>query len=245
MSLSSLETQFPLAGHLPEGVQFWWAGGCVGAELRSFGWSDAGQMGVAELAAELRVETITRMRQVHGNHCTQVHRLGPELADTDACISALSGAFGVMTADCLPVVACASDGTEVGVAHAGWRGLAGGVLTNWVNGFSCEPQALIVWIGPAICYSCFQVGHDVVRAFEQAPMFENIDIRPHIEADSSEMGKYRLDLKQLAVTQLRHLGVEQLVVSELCTMCEPNLHSYRRDASPHRILCGVAKKDLT
>jgi YfiH family protein len=148
-----------------------------------------------------------------------------------------------MTADCLPLVACTYDGAEVGVAHAGWRGLAGGVIENWVQGFSCAAQTLTVWIGPAICKNCFQVGPDVVKAFQQAAGFENIDIGTHVKIDTDEMGKYRLDLKQLAVAQLRGMGVQHLVLSELCTMCEPSLHSYRRDASSHRMLCGVVKKD--
>ena len=245
MPTKALETEFPLVGHLPEGIRFWWAGGISGSELRSFDWSDSGRKAIVDLATELRVDAITRMRQVHGDHCTRVDKPSPELADTDACVATFAGGYGVMTADCLPLVACASDGTEVGVAHAGWRGLAEGVLAKWVTGFSCESQALIVWIGPAICHSCFQVGSDVVQAFEQAPGFENINMSPHIQADAQEIAKYRLDLKQLAVAQLRHLGVEQLFVSELCTMCEPTLHSYRRDASPHRILCGVTKKDPT
>lgn len=245
MPPSALDTQFPLAGNLPAGIGFWWAGGRAGSELRSFDWSATGQQALVDLAAELQVEAITRMRQVHGDHCTYVDKPSAELSATDACVTALAGGYGVMTADCLPLVACTSDGAQVGVAHAGWRGLAGGVLENWVNGFSYESKALIVWIGPAICQSCFQVGHDVVQTFEQAPAFENIDIRPHIKADAAEIGKYRLGLKQLAVAQLQNLGVEQLFVSELCTMCEPNLHSYRRNASPHRILCGVVKKDPT
>ncbi|MDG0978155.1 MAG: peptidoglycan editing factor PgeF [Halieaceae bacterium] len=243
MPLNTLETHFPLAGNLPQGVRFWWGGGQAGPEVRSFDRSEQGQKALADLAAELQVHAITRMRQVHGGKCTFVHMPSDELTDTDACVSTLAGAYGVMTADCLPVVACSSDGQQVGVAHAGWRGLAAGVLASWVDRFSCESQALTVWIGPAICHSCFQVGHDVVSAFEQAPEFENIDIRPHMRPDAFEAGKYRLDLKQLAVAQLRSLGVGCVVVSDLCTMCEPSLHSYRRNATHHRILCGVVKKD--
>lgn len=245
MPLKPFDTYFPLEDELPEGVRFWCAGGQEGASVRSFDWSKAGHDALVGLAAELNVNVVTRMRQVHGNDCTKVHAPSAELQDTDACVSSGEGAYGVMTADCLPLVACSSDGAEVGVAHAGWRGLAGDVLVNWVNEFSCEAQSLIVWIGPAICHSCFQVGHDVVQAFEQASGFENIDLSPHIGADPQEMGKYRLDLKQLAAAQLGSLGVERLFVSKLCTMCESTLHSYRRDASPHRILCGAVKKDPT
>ncbi len=245
MRRNSLVTHFPLRDELPAGVQFWWAGGRSGSQIRSFDWSDSGQRTLRSLAAEIDVATITRMRQVHGSHCQEVQQVCSEIPDSDACVSRLAGGYGVMTADCLPLLACDGDGSQVGVAHAGWRGLAAGILPNWIGAFSAAAQSLSVWIGPAICHQCFQIGSDVVRAFEQAPAFEMIDIGPHIQPDSDEVGKYYLNLKQLAAVQLRALGVKRLVLSDLCTRCEPTLHSFRRDTTPFRLLCGVTKKNPT
>ncbi|GAA0561415.1 peptidoglycan editing factor PgeF [Halomonas salifodinae] len=131
----------------------------------------------------------------------------------------------VQTADCLPVFFCDRRGTRVGLAHAGWRGLAGGVLEATVASLRCEPEELMAWLGPAISKAQFEVGPEVFEAFvafqpEAAEAFEPSPYR---------LGHYMADIYRLARLRLERLGIGQISGGHFCTACEPRFYSHRRD----------------
>lgn len=158
--------------------------------------------------------------------------------DVDASITNIPGeVLAIMTADCLPVLISSMDGTVVGAAHAGWRGLCAGVIENTVSEMrklapklACDD--FIAWLGPAIGPQSFEVGHDVVKAFEdvgthkQQSAFMAIDGRP---------GKYLADIYQLASERLSGLGISKIAGGDRCTVIEDqDFFSYRRDGKTGR-----------
>nr|WP_172460408.1 peptidoglycan editing factor PgeF [Phocoenobacter uteri] len=138
----------------------------------------------------------------------------------------------VMTADCLPVLFCNKEGTEVAAAHAGWRGLCDGILEETVKKFQSLASEISVWLAPAISQKAFQVGDDVREQF--------CDVDPQaisaFKADPNEKGKYFADLYQLATQRLNTLGITQISGGEHCTYSEKNkFFSYRRDGQTGRM----------
>lgn len=134
----------------------------------------------------------------------------------------------VMTADCLPVLFTNSRGNWVAAAHAGWRGLADGILINTVNSYT-ETDPLMAWIGPAISQNCFEVGEEVRKAF--------IDLDSGNESCfvQNERGRWQADLVALAKKQLENLCVA-VYLSQLCTYeNEQQFYSYRRDGKTGRM----------
>jgi len=132
----------------------------------------------------------------------------------------------VLTADCLPVLFCNRSGDRVGVAHAGWRGLADGVLQATVDALEEDPANLLAWLGPAIGPAAYEVGDDVRDAFsEEYPAgFSRIHDR------------YLLDLYLLARLKLAAAGVNNVSGGDHCTLSEPErFYSYRRDGVTGRM----------
>ena len=165
--------------------------------------------------------------QVHGN---QVCRLNTERkVDTDNTADAswtnTSGqVIAVMTADCLPVVIANENETAVAVVHAGWRGLAGGVLSATVREFAPNDK-LHAWLGPAIGPAAFEVGDDVVQAF----VSRNAGNRSAFVA-GEVAGKYLADIYQLARNELASIGAISVSGGDHCTVNEASLFfSHRRD----------------
>ncbi|TVZ38382.1 hypothetical protein P886_2744 [Alteromonadaceae bacterium 2753L.S.0a.02] len=157
---------------------------------------------------------------------------------SDACYSRAHGnVCSVLTADCLPVLACNQEGTQVAAAHAGWRGLAGGVISNMIASFSSPADELNVYLGPAISQSHFEVGSDVLRAFELSA-----DQRCYAEPvtasfiKASAPDKYFADLYRLARSELKGLGITSIHGGNYCTFGEPErFFSYRRDGKTGRM----------
>jgi YfiH family protein len=188
------------------------------------------------------------LRQVHGNH---VHRL--TRADVRAGAVPVIEADGVMTterglvcavmvADCLPILLAAPQGRGVAALHAGWRGLAGcdamggrGIVEVGVSQLCAatgsQPGDLVVWLGPCIGPSAFQVGAEVLTAFGVDP--QAADLGPHFRVDEgSAPGARRwwADLAGLARARLQSLGVGVVQGGEWCTVSSPErFFSYRRD----------------
>ncbi len=138
----------------------------------------------------------------------------------------------VMTADCLPVLFCNKDGTEVAAAHAGWRGLCDGILEETVKKFKKPASEMTVWLGPAISQNAFQVGKDVRE------QFCNIDPQAIVafKADPNEKDKYFADLYQIATQRLNKLGITQISGGVHCTYTEQDkFFSYRRDGQTGRM----------
>lgn len=174
------------------------------------------------------------LRQVHGAAVWDADQAQPGVVpEADAAVSAQAGrVLAILTADCLPVVI--AGGGALGVAHAGWRGLAAGVLEATVAAVRARatPQApLQAWIGPAIGPDAFQVGSDVYQAFTEADASATAAFR----RDPSHADKWLADLPALAEARLRAAGVETVVACGVCTVSDPRFFSYRRDGKTGRM----------
>jgi len=172
------------------------------------------------------------LTQVHGVAVLDAAAL-PDQPTADACISSTPGAVCVMmTADCLPVLFCDRAGTVVGAAHAGWRGLAGGVLEATVAAMRARgAQDIIAWLGPAIGPEQFEVGAEVREAFitQQAAAQHAFRVYP------GRPGKYLADIYQLARQRLTSMDVHDVSGGGLCTVSDPRFYSYRRDKTTGRM----------
>ena len=157
------------------------------------------------------------MQQVHGiDVSTGTGADDPPVAD--AAYTTTAGLpLTVMVADCLPVFISSTDGEEIGVAHAGWRGLAGGVLAALVGKFT--RRELTAWLGPAIGPCHYEVD-EVVR--DQFPD----DTGFLAGRDSSH---WMMDLYAIARGQLADLGISRVEGGGFCTWCDDRLYSHRRD----------------
>ncbi len=138
----------------------------------------------------------------------------------------------VMTADCLPVLFCNKNGTEVAATHAGWRGLCDGILEETVKKFKSPASEITVWLAPAISQKAFQVGKDVMK------QFCDVDSQAIVafKADPNEKDKYFANLYQLAKQRLNKLGITQISGGYHCTYTEKDkFFSYRRDGQTGRM----------
>lgn len=169
------------------------------------------------------------LNQVHGNRIVMAGE--GQVATADGAIAAVADRVCVvMTADCLPVLLCDRNGTRVGVAHAGWRGLAQGVVEATVTGMRCGPGEILAWLGPAIGPDAFQVGDEVRRAFLARSPAAARYFRP------SPPGRWMADLYGLARLQLQSLGVAGVYGGGWCTYSDrKRFFSYRRDGVTGRM----------
>lgn len=170
------------------------------------------------------------LQQVHGIDVADAAS-GPGQT-ADAAVARSTGAVCVvLTADCLPVLFCDRDGERVAAAHAGWRGLADGVLAATVAALDVDPASLMAWLGPAIGPGAFEVGPEVRDAFLQREPSHELAFRPGATA-----GKYLGDLYALARGALAAAGVTAVFGGGLCTVSDPaRFYSYRRDGVTGRM----------
>ena len=170
------------------------------------------------------------LRQVHGCAVADTDA-DQERCEADAAWSGRPGQVcAVMTADCLPVLFTNRAATRVAAAHAGWRGLAAGVLEQAIGSFADAPGEILAWLGPAIGPEAFEVGDEVRNAF----------ISLHAEAASaftaSRPGHWLADIYSLARTRLAAAGVSQVYGGEFCTFSDSErFFSYRRDGVTGRM----------
>jgi polyphenol oxidase len=168
-------------------------------------------------------------KQVHGTAVWDAqHASTPgELPQADACVTTLTNLPLVSsTADCVPVFFAAMDGSAVGIAHAGWRGLAAGVLENTARALQAKQPAVpvIAHLGPAISAAAFEVGEDVYDAFVSR------DSRAAVAFVPKGAGKYWGDLYALARLRLAGAGVTQVSGGQYCTVGDSTrFYSFRRD----------------
>jgi YfiH family protein len=164
------------------------------------------------------------LEQVHGVEVVDAGVVcAPVVADA-AWTRAPGRPCVVMTADCLPVLLCDRAGTMVAAAHAGWRGLAGGVIAATVAEMKAPPMELLAWLGPAIGPVAFEVGDEVRAAFLELDGGNAACFRP------SPAGRWLADIYDLARRQLRGLGVTAIYGGEFCTFGESErFFSYRRE----------------
>ena len=157
-------------------------------------------------------------------HSTAVARLcapTDEVVDADGSITSEKEVVCcIMTADCLPILLTDIEGSQVAAVHAGWRGLANGIVENAVKQFD---KPVVAWLGPAIGANAFEVGEDVFDAFfSHDPIAE---MAFHCKGD----GKYLADMSLLATQRLKAAGVKNVADSGLCTYSDPKrFYSYRR-----------------
>ncbi len=174
----------------------------------------------------LPVKRISWLRQVHGTH--SVKAADDQVPTADAQWTTDAGrALAVLSADCLPVVLMAHDAGCIGIAHAGWRGLAAGVLESLVVSMPVAPTTLTAWLGPAISQSAYEVGPAVKDAFQKV-------LGDHSGAcfvsSTMQEGHWMADLYALAQLHLRRAGVSEIRGGDRCTHREADhFFSYRRD----------------
>jgi YfiH family protein len=163
------------------------------------------------------------LKQVHGNRVVQIPIAGT--VEADAAVARKSATVcAVQIADCMPVLLCDEDGTTVAAAHAGWRGLAAGVLEATVAAMGVPERKLLAWLGPAIGPRAYEVGEDVYSTLSE---YGNAfwPTRP---------GHWLLDLYAVARSKLGSL--KQVSGGDFCTYSEPErFFSYRRDRTSHRM----------
>lgn len=153
-----------------------------------------------------------------------------QLPSADASWTDAPGiACTVLTADCLPVLFCNLDGTRVAAAHAGWRGLAGGMLESAVAALQTPGEQLLAWLGPAIGPEAFEVGSEVREAFVAQHVQAAEAFRP-----SHNAGRFMADLYQLARIRLAACEVSAVFGGGFCTFNDPRFYSYRRAARTGR-----------
>lgn len=180
----------------------------------------------ADLPAEPRW-----LAQVHGRDVARLTAESKPGIEADAALTDSPDVVcAVLTADCLPVLFCDRAGTRVAVAHAGWRGLAGGVLEAAMAAMETPPEDLHAWLGPAIGPSAFEVGDEVREAF----------VAQHSNADSaflpSPAGRWLADLYTLARLRLAACGVRSIHGGGECTFTDTQrFYSYRRDGDTGRM----------
>lgn len=164
------------------------------------------------------------LRQVHGTRVLRLEAGSVAGQEADACWTDQPGVVcAVLTADCLPVLLADDAGRCVAAAHAGWRGLIGGVLEATVAALPVAPATLSAWLGPAIGPAAFQVGDEVRAAFVAAHPAD----AAHFQADGE---RWRADLFALARARLQRLGIHRVRGGDVCTWSDPRrFHSHRRD----------------
>lgn len=177
---------------------------------------------------------ITWLQQVHGTEVVMADRMPAGIPpQADAVWSERGGAgCAVLTADCLPIVLVAADGSRVAAIHAGWRGLAAGVIEATLAAMPCTSVDMLAWFGPAIGPCCFEVGTEVREAFVKA---QGNDADRYFVPGHAQ-GKFHADLYGLAALRLHRAGIRQITGGDQCTACDAhNYFSHRRDGQTGRM----------
>lgn len=181
------------------------------------------------------VDKLTWMTQTHSTICRTLNEQASFIAlEGDGLVTQRKGhALMMMTADCLPVVLGNHEGAEVANLHAGWRGLANGIIENTVAEMTSIPTW--AWLGAAISQPCFEIGAEVKAIFcEKHPELENAFTTGQV------MGKYHADLYAIARFILKRLGVETVLGGDQCSYQQgKDYFSYRRDAKTGRMATFV------
>lgn len=177
------------------------------------------------------------LNQVHGTAVVEAtsHEAPPT---ADASFSRSAGEVcAVLTADCLPVLFCDRDGTRVAAAHAGWRGLVGGVLDSALRAMGVAPDRVLAWLGPAIEQDMYEVGAEVREQF----VAKSADNSEAFKANAR--GRWQADLYDLARRELARLGVGQVFGGGFrCYADRDRFYSFRRDGTTGRMATLVWMK---
>ena len=170
------------------------------------------------------------LRQVHGTTVADIASATAAVEADAAVCHAHGRVLAVLSADCLPVALCHPNGNALGIAHAGWRGLAAGVIEHTVNALRAPPAECIAWLGPAIGPAAFEVGEEVRDAFLAA------DHGCGAAFVGNRPGHWLADLYTLARRRLASAGVREVHGGGECTFGMPERYfSYRRDRTRARM----------
>jgi YfiH family protein len=194
---------------------------------------------VAQARSELR-RFVPRepawLSQVHGAAIVSADAMPAAAPQADGAVARGAGnVCAVLTGDCLPVLYSSRDGSVVAAAHAGWRGLAAGVLEAAVDAMRVDPETVLAWLGPAIGPEAFEVGADVYTTFNAHDRTTEVCFKP------ARAGKWHADLYALARHRLARAGVHAVYGGGRCTFTERDaFYSYRRaDADAARRMASV------
>ncbi|GGY26475.1 laccase domain protein [Rhodanobacter panaciterrae] len=196
--------------------------------LRSGDMADAVATNRSALQQSLGLPAAPRwLRQVHGINVAELGPLpSPDEPQADAAVSHIPGTvLSILTADCLPVLFCADDGSEIGAAHAGWRGLAAGVLEATLTQLHSPRERLLAWLGPCIGAASYEVGEEVRDAFVAADAAAMDCFAP------TRPGHWQCDLVGLARRRLAAAGVTRVHGGGFDTFSDTRFYSYRRDGA--------------
>ncbi len=173
------------------------------------------------------------LRQVHVTKV--VYFDNPLTLECDAATTRVPHTVcAIPVADCMPVLVADEDGTVVGGAHAGWRGLSAGVIEATLAALQVPPESVLAWLGPAIGPRVYEVGDEVLESF----VSRDSDARAAFTPASP--GHWLLDLYAVARQRLRSRGVEKIFGGGLCTYSDPDrFYSYRRDGSTGRMAAMI------
>ena len=170
------------------------------------------------------------LQQVHSNSIVTADAAASESEADGSWTRAGATVCVVMTADCLPVLICDRQGSRVAAAHAGWRGLHAGVISQAVNTLKADPADLMVWLGPAIGPQAFEVGEEVLQAFIDKDSRNSTGFRQRDDR------RWLCDLYELARIKLLMLGITSIFGGNECTFSDHRrFYSYRRDGKTGRM----------
>jgi YfiH family protein len=200
--------------------------------LRALG-DMAGEAGRARLRSLLPAEPVW-LRQVHGIAVVDAARSQPGVA-ADAAFTREPGVVcAVMAADCMPVLLAHEGGEAVAIAHAGWRGLCGGVIEAAIGAMGVPVAQVLAWLGPAIGPDAYEVGAEVRSAYLERDAAAAAAFRP------ARPGHWRLDLYAVARQRLASIGVARVFGGGLCTASDAaRFFSYRRDRASERMAAAI------
>lgn len=179
------------------------------------------------------------LRQVHGRNVAKAPFAAAAPEADGSWTSAANTACAVLTADCLPVLLTTRDGAAVGAAHAGWRGLAAGVIDAVIDAMGAPPERLLAWLGPAISQPAFEVGDEVREAFvaDDAGTASCFEPNPR--------GRWQADLYGLARHKLALRGITAVYGGGRCTHQEDAaFFSYRRDGETGRMASLIYRSEV-
>ncbi|MFC6439185.1 peptidoglycan editing factor PgeF [Bowmanella sp. JS7-9] len=191
---------------------------------------DAPHAVIANRALLPHASRIQWLNQTHSTDVVSLTGYAAKPADADASFTATEGLVcAVMTADCLPVLIADPETMQVAAIHAGWRGLANGIIENTLQQMGCSDAAL-AWIGPAISQPYFEVGAEVREAF----------LLSEHDYFVAREDKHLCDLAGIAGQRLRSCGLTAITQSQECTFSQPEKYfSYRRDGQTGRLVSGI------
>jgi polyphenol oxidase len=178
------------------------------------------------------------LEQVHGTSVADLDLALPRLRCDAAVTHVADRVCAIQVADCMPVLFATGDGLRIGAAHAGWRGLAGGVLEATVAAMRCVPTRVSAWLGPCIGMEHFEVGDEVRDTFLEA------DAQATEAFERNARGRWQCDLYALARRRLAALGIRDVHGGGWCTFAErERFFSYRRDGQCGRMAALIWRDD--